>query len=237
MPSYIVRNENYRDEVLKYSYPFDERSTLQNDEVFIGTDLFLDAIIYLKQPADLPLHISSIDGTFGEPSDVLFLISDNTGAIVARSAVNYDTCTADILNNQDVSVGLFVMFPAALQRFIGQVSGKFLDLLPDVATFSLDVTHVTKTPHLRYVSVADIAIGGDVQIVARHGVYFAVSDEGVLSLNIVGDPVSTLFGSRPIKSINGVKNQSIWLEGHPRANLRISSADGAINFIAARDAT
>jgi len=237
MPAYIVRNENYRDEVIKYNYPFDERSSLQNSEVFIGTDLLLDAVIYLKQAAELPLYIRAIDGTYGAAQDVQLLIADGSGAVVARSNFSYNTCTADILNNQGVSVGLLVFYGPGLQRFIGQVSGKLIELNRDVAVFSLDVTHVAKTPQLRYASINDLAVQGDVRVVARHGVKFEVSDEGALSLNIIGDPVSSIFGGTPIRSINGVANQSIWLEGHPRANLRISSADGAINFIAARDAT
>lgn len=237
MPSYVVRNENYRDELLKYSYPFDERSSLQTSDIFIGTDLILDAVIYLKQAASLPLHISTIDGTYGSAEDVLLLISDSTGSIQARAVINYETDTADIVNNQGVSVGLLVMYPPGVRRFIGSVTGRSFKLLGDVAAFSLDVTHVSKAPYLRYTSVNGIALHGDVQVVARHGVRFAVSEKGALSLNIVGEPVSTLFGRKPIQSINGVRNKSIWLEGHPRANLRLSSANGALNFTAARDAT
>ena len=54
MPQIPLRNEEYRDELLKFSYPFDERSSLENEEVFIGSDLILDAIIHLKEAAELP---------------------------------------------------------------------------------------------------------------------------------------------------------------------------------------
>jgi len=156
---------------------------------------------------------------------------------VARAVVNYNTCTADVLNNQGVSVGLLVFYGPGLQRFIGQVTGKVLTLLSSVASFKLDVTHVAETEHLRYLSIGEQPVSGEVQIVARHGVKFSVSDEGVLSLDVLGDPVSSVFSRDPIRSINGVRNMSIWLEGHPRANLRISSAGGQVSFIAARDAT
>jgi len=47
MPSYIIRNGNFRDEVTRYSYPFDELSSLEDENVFIGTDLLIDASLYI----------------------------------------------------------------------------------------------------------------------------------------------------------------------------------------------
>jgi hypothetical protein len=237
MPSFIVRNENYRDEVLKFSYPFDERSTLENDQIFIGTDLLLDAIIYLKEPAELPLYISEIDGTYGTPTQVRLFISDNTGTVVATTTVEFKNCYSDVISTRGVSVGTFVFYAPALQRFISRTVGKVFQLLPTVASLSLDATYVAKTSHLRYVAAGEAAAEGNVRIVARHGVKWEVSDEGRLSLNIVGDRFDVLGNLTPIKSVNGVANKSIWLAGHPRANLRLSVENGQIVFTQAKEAT
>ncbi len=87
MPSYIIRNGNFRDEVTRYSYPFDELSSLEDENVFIGTDLLIDASLYIKEAAELPLYISTVDGTYGEKDEVRLLISDKTGVEVGRVAV------------------------------------------------------------------------------------------------------------------------------------------------------
>jgi hypothetical protein len=234
MPSYVVRNQNFRDEVTKFSYPFDERSLLETEELFIGTDLFLDAIIYLKEPAELPLHIREVDGTYGELEDVLFRIADNNGNEVATSVLNYGVCTSDVVSPKGVNVGTFVFNLAGSQRFISNVAGTLITLQSDVATFSPDVTHVAKTPHLRYVSTGTDHVSGTVNIIARHGVRFD-SNAGVMQLSVVGDNSSVLFATTPIISVNGVRNQSIWLAAHPRANLRLSTEGNVITFIAARD--
>jgi hypothetical protein len=234
MPSYIVRNQNFRDEVLKFSYPFDERSLLESEELFIGTDLFLDAIIYLKEPAELPLHIREVDGTYGALEEVLFRIADNNGKEVATSVLTYGVCTSDILSTKGVSVGTFVFDIDGAQRFISNVAGTLISLQSDVAAFSPDVTHVSKTAHLRYVSTDTTHASGTINIIARHGVKFD-SNAGVLQLGVVGDNTSVLFETTPVISVNGVRNQSIWLAAHPRANLRLSTKDNAITFIAAKD--
>ena len=237
MPSYIVRSENYRDELLKFSYPFDERSSLQEESLFIGPDLLLDAIIYLKTPAELPLHISQADGTYGTLQQAQFLIADANGAIVARAVLDLDCETTDVLNNDGQSVGLLVMHRPGLQRFLSDVSGQIIDLNSDTATFSLDVTHVATVPYFRYIAVDKVVPEGDhIRLIARHGVQFTYDGEN-LSLNILGDSPSLLFDTEPIRSINGVANPSIWLAGHPRANLRVSSANSRITFVAVRDAT
>jgi len=234
MPSYVVRNENFRDEVTKFSYPFDERSQLESDDLFIGMDLFLDAIIYLKEAAELPLHIREVDGTFGELEEVLFRIADSNGDEVATSVLTYGVCTSTIVSTKGVIVGSFVFNIPGSQRFIANVAGQLLILQSDIASFSPDVTHVAKTPHLRYLSTGTAAVDGTINIVARHGVKFD-SNAGVVQLSVVGDNSSVLFATTPIISVNDVRNQSIWLAAHPRANLRLSTQDNRISFIAARD--
>jgi hypothetical protein len=235
MPSSIVRNENYRDEVIKFAYPFDENSSLEDGELFIGTDLFLDAVLYLKEPAELPVHISEVDGTFGELGDVRFLLSDNSGQFVGQAAATLGEPNCNVLNRRGVVIGTFVFDQAALNRFVGKTAGKIFNLLSDVAAFALDACHVVRAPHLRYIAVEDQQVHGDVRLIAGHGVYFEDND-GVLSLNIVGDPGEG-DAAVPVRSINGVRNPSIWLAAHPQANLRISNEGGSIQFVQARDAT
>ena len=234
MPSYVVRNENFRDEVLKYAYPFDEQSELENDEVFIGTDLFIDAIFYIKTDAELPLYIGVVDGTEEALDKVKFIIYDSTGTNVGECVVDHNT-TAITVSSSGIPVGALVFNPDGLQRFIGRVAGKTLTLLPDVATFLIDCCHVSRTSHLRAV-VAGSPVSGDVKIVARHGCRFAINDEGRLQLDILAGS-EEIDSRQPVLSINGVRNQSIWLENHPRANLRITNEDGQLTFAQAKDLT
>jgi hypothetical protein len=234
VPSFQIRNESYRDELIKFSYPFDERSELENDDVFIGTDLFLDAIFYLKEPATLPIHISTVDGTFGQQDEIQFFFADKTGLVVGRTAANFNTEVANVLNEHGVLTGVVVFHLDGLMRFIGQVTGKVHNLLPDVAAFLPDVCHVAKVPHLRYISVGRTTVKNDVSIVARHGLTFEVDSENRISLNIVGDP-PTFEGAPPIVSINGVRNRNIWLAAHPQLNVRIETTPTSIRFVKARD--
>jgi hypothetical protein len=236
MPSYIIRNGNFRDEVTRYSYPFDELSSLEDENVFIGTDLLIDASLYIKEAAELPLHISTVDGTYGEKDEVRLLISDKTGVEVGRVTLDYDTKEAEVIGTRGVPVGILVFNPVGLARFIGRVTGNIFKLMPSVASFLLDVSHVSEATHLRYVIVDGTAVSGDIRIIARHGCRFEVTDNGELRLDIVGDPHQTL-SRQPVVSINGVKNRSIWLANHPRSNLRIDNSEGAIRFVQAGEAT
>lgn len=236
MPSYVVRNQNFRDEVLKYSYPFDEQSLLEDDELYIGTDLFIDAVFYLKEAAELPLYIAVIDGTYGEIEEAQVLIAEAGGTVVGRAALNYDSDTVTVTGTRGFPVGALVLNHDGLQRFLGKVAGKVFNLLPDVASFCLDTSHVSAVNHLRYVAYGEAAARGNVRIVARHGVRFSVTAEGAIALDVLGESAGT-GDRRPIRSINGVRNRSIWLNGHPRSNLRISTEDGQLSFVAAGDDT
>jgi len=237
MPSFSIRNENYRDELIKFSYPFDELSSLEEGDVYIGTDLIIDAIIHLKTPAVLPLHISEVDGTHGSLEEARFIISDNSGTIVGFSDIAFDKCQSEVYSPTGVYIGVLVFNLPGMQRFIGRITGKVYQLSTSTARFSIDVCHVSTVDHLRYVEAAGTAVDGTVTIVARHGVKFDLTDEGALRLSIVGDPVALFSGGQPVLSVNGVRNRSIWLANHPRANLRIASGDNQLTFIQAKDST
>lgn len=233
MAKYGYRNENYRDELIKYSYPFSEDSVLiSNEGLVIGTDLVLDAILYFKQEVSLPIHISSIDGTEGDPADFNFILSDTTGNIVARAIIVQGEEKATILNNEGVECGFLVITEEGFNRFSGQVSGKVIPLFTDVARFSLDVCSVSKVKHLRYVAVGDSYASDIVRIVARHGVKWSLNN-GVLSLDVVADvPEDERI---PLTSVNGVEHESIWLNHHPTANIRIAVVNGVLTFTAPGD--
>lgn len=234
MPSYVVRNENFRDEVLKYAYPFDEQSELESRELYIGTDLFIDAVFYIKTAAELPLYIGVVDGTSGTIGETKFIIYDARGTNVGECTVDGDTEAVSVMSS-GIPVGALVFNPEGLQRFIGRVSGKVINLLPDVASFLIDCCHVNRTRHLRAVK-ADTLVSGDVKVVARHGCRFALDDQQRLYLDILAGDTG-LDSRRPVTSINGVKNTSIWLENHPRSNLRISTENGQLTFAQAKDLT
>jgi len=234
MGNFIKRNENFRDESLKFSYPFSDISSLSDKDITIGTDVFLDAMLSLKEPAQLPLHISEVDGASTDIRSVKFIVSDNTGKVVARSEAFPTSKTSIVFNNRGVSVGVFVYNSSGIARVIREASGKITSFLSDVASFSLDVTHVSTTKHLRYIVVGNSFVTGDVRIIARHGVQWT-SDAGALRLSMLGD-VAGADLRQPVRSINGVQNDSIWLTGHPRANLRISSKGNKLTFIQAEGA-
>jgi hypothetical protein len=216
-------------------YPFGERSTLETEEVYIGEDVFLDAVIALKEAAELPLHISSIDGTQSALSDAVMGISDANGALRATCEIVQGRDLHPVYSLESIEVGLVVTFPAGLTRLLGRVAGQLFNLLPSTAEFSPDVTFVATSDHLRYVRVeSDVVDAEDVKIVAGHGVKFTYEDE-VLRLHVLGDAEGVLDNG--LRSINGVSSPSIWLATHPRSNLRLSSENRELTFTAARDAT
>lgn len=230
----VYRNEEYRDELIKFSYPFDEESTLENDQVFIGPDLLLDAILFFKEDLELPIYISEIDGASGETDDFSLILSDNTTRIVGRAVVTKDEEKVEVLDNRGALVGFLIVHQPGFQRFSRTISGKIVRLNSDVAKFSLDVCHTSKAPHLRAIVTDTSRASGDVKIVARHAVNWLLSEEGKLSLNVYADPLDSL---RPVRSINGVENPSIWLTHHPLLNVRIVSKPNRLEFRYARDDT
>lgn len=235
MAQFNYRNENYRDELVKFSYPFDEQSELETTELYIGTDLVLDAVLFFKQAVELPVHISTVDGSEGTAEQFLFILSDNNGDIVARCFIDPSTEVNEIYNNDNVRCGLLVINLDTAVRFAGNVTGRLFNLLSTVAVFQPEVTHVATTPHLRYLKVSGEGLDQTVSIVARHGVYFSY-EAGVLALNIVADYPESDVGN-PVLSVNNVANRSIWLAHHPQLNIRIDSSNGRLRFVHVRDET
>ena len=237
MPAYAITNQNFRDEVVKHSYPFDENSLLKDSLIDIGTDLLIDAVFYLKGDFSLPIRVSKVDGTFGEQTQAKIHISDDSGEEVGTCVIGYDTDDVQVLDSVGVPVGILVFNPEGLDRFIGSVLGKVVNVFSKVAIFLIDLCHVSKAPHTRYIVADGEAVHGDVRVVARNGCRFARTESGGLRLDVIGvDPATQLDGV-PVKSINGISNPSIWLENHPRANLRISVDGGNLKFTQARDDT
>ena len=234
MPGFVIRNEIMRDELLKFAYPFDENSVLENNEVYIGTDLFLDTVLFFKDPAvELPVFISTIDGTVNNRPDFSVILSDNRNQIVGRGVVIPNQEVIEVVNDEGVLVGMFVMNVPAVHRFAGSVTGMLFDLLPDVATFMLDVCHVSRTSYLRYIKADSQALTGVVNVVARHGCKFSDND-GTVSLDVVSENPA---GADGVRSVNDVVNRSIWLANHPELNMRIDSRDGTIKFTHVKDET
>jgi hypothetical protein len=153
---------------------------------------------------------------------------------VARAIVVQGEEKATVLNNDGVECGFLVITEEGFNRFSGQVSGKVIPLFNDVARFGLDVCSVSKVNHLRYVAAGDSYASDVVRIVARHGVRWSLNN-GVLSLDVVADVPDD--DRVPVTSINGVENESIWLNHHPEANIRIAIVNGVLTFIAAGDDT
>jgi hypothetical protein len=227
------RNENYRDELIKFAYPFSELSELETPELYIGTDLVLDASLFFKEAVELPVHIGTVDGAAGTTEQFMLYLADASGTTVASCLVTPDDAVNEVSNNDGVRCGLLVFNPEAAMRFSGSVAGRLFSLLPDVAAFQPEVTHVSRTDHLRYIRADAQGVSGTVSLVARHGLYFSLVD-GVLALNVVAD-YPTGDGTVPVLSVNQVANASIWLANHPQLNLRIDSSGNQLRFVHVRD--
>jgi len=240
MPSFIIRNEEFAPNLTQVSYPFGERSSLETTDLYIGQDVFTDAIIYLKEAAQLPLHVSSMDGTAGTIGNMACTISDNTGRAVATCALSHQRDSHVIVSTEGVECGILNTSRPGLVRLLGRTAGTLHRLLKSTAEFVIDVTFVTEAAHVRYASVdgkavtASGALAEEIEIVAGHGLKFTIED-GIVRLHLLGDAESVL--DTGLRSINGVASPTIWLAAHPRANLRVSSKDGELSFTSARDAT
>ena len=235
MPAYAITSQNFRDEVIKHSYPFDENSILEDSEISIGNDLLVDAVFYIKGPLSLPLRISKVDGTYGETEQVRITISDSGGNEAGTCVIGYTTEEALVVNSMGVDVGILAFNPDGVSRFIGSVLGRVVNVFSKLAVFLIDLCHVSRAPHLRYIVSNGSAVYGDVRIVARNGCRFVSGGDGSIRLDVLGVEPGSGVGLNPVRSINMVSNQSIWLENHPRSNLRISTENNAVKFTQAKD--
>ena len=235
MASFNYRNENYRDELIKFSYPFDEQSDLESGDLFIGTDLVLDASLFFKEAVELPIHISSVDGSEGRPEQFLLVLSDAANNAVARCLVDPAIEVNEVQNNEGIRCGLLVFNTDTAMRFAGNVTGRLFNLLSTVAVFQPEVTHVSRAPYIRYFRANEVGLHDQVSLVARKGVYFSYQN-GVLALNVVANYPQVADGAQPVLSVNQVRNDSIWLAHHPRLNMRIDSSGNKLRFVHVRDA-
>jgi len=236
MPGFILRNEIVRDELVKFTYPIDDTSTLETDELLIGVDLVMDAMLFFKEAVDLPVRVDTVDGTVGALGQFAFLLADNTGRIVARGTATPGDELVRFHNDQQVLVGLMVLNVDTLARFSGTVTGRIFHLLSETAVFCPDVVHVSRAPHVRYLQFGNEAMTGTVRIVARHGCRWVV-DGGIARLDVFADYPGADGGQMGVRSVNGVVNRSIWLAHHPELNMRVDSRRSQITFTHVRDET
>lgn len=234
MPSFSIRNENFRDEALKFSYPFDETAILEDNRVYISSDTFIDAAFFLKKEAQLPLYISRLDGTESDLQDLRIEISEAGGTVVGNASANFNSEVIEVKDG-DVHVGTLLANLPGLRRLIGRTAGRFYEFSSNIAPFSLDVCNTSERQGLRYIQVGDSIAAGAVKIVARHGVSFELNS-GKLSINVLGT-TEPLAGAprQPLRSINSVTNQSIWLANDPESNLRIVTTPDGIIFTKAKE--
>jgi len=233
MSSFPYRNGEYRDELVQYAHPFDEQSQLELDDIYIGADLFLDAVLFFKSAVELPVRISSIDGTAGTLAQFQINLVDHTGLLVGQALVDSTEDAVQVYNEDQVQVGTFLFEQATLQRFSASVAGRLVLLDADTAVFSLDVSHVATAPYARYIAASNGAAHGEVRMVARHGCKFVV-ESGVISLDVLSDP-AIVDSISPVLSINGVIKPSVWLANHPEANVRIHTKSAGIHLQAVTD--
>ena len=236
MPSYVVRNENFRDEVIKVPYPFDRFFIEELDNIYIGFDTFLDASFFFKTDVILPISISQIDGTIGDPETIRIVFTDDTNETVGICDISLGADLGQVLSPQGILVGLITFDIAGLDRIVAQADGQITSAIPGDLTFSIDTCKVIKTKNMQYVSLGGEALSGVVKIQARHGVQWR-DEAGTLHLDVLGDVIEDTAVTPPLLSVNGVKNPTIWLTTPPESNLRISTGKDDIQFGQAKDLT
>jgi hypothetical protein len=238
MPSYTIRNQNFRDNVLQVPYPFDAFFVGEVNNFFIDNDIFLDAHFYFKTPVTLPISLTEVDGTAGAEDEVTLGFSDDEGNAVATCVMASGDTQIRVFNPEGIDIGIIILDPIGSGRFVSGSQGRFESLLPGDATLHIDTCKVSKQPSLRYVKAGGQAAFGDVvNIVARNGVQWAL-DGDILSLDILGaEPVTEVGVGNPVLSINGVASRYIWLNNTPESNLRIKTDANSLNFNQAKDIT
>lgn len=236
MPSYTVRNNNYRDEVETVPYPFDVLFNGDLGTVSIGFGTVIDACFFFRSDVDLPIHVSAVDGLYGTDEEVLLVISDNGNNKVAEAVI---TKNMEYCNVQDVKgnkAGIITWNAALTEDVITQAKGQYIETLPEESTFSIDVCKIMSSARPDFISVNGKVATGDVNIVARHGVRWTEGD-GKLQLDIVGDIPEEGTAGNPVLSVNGIANKTIWLNTAPESNFRIDTNANALLFGQAKDIT
>jgi hypothetical protein len=236
MPSYVVRNENFRDEVIKVPYPFDRFFIEELDNIYIGFDTFIDASFFFKTDVELPISISQIDGTIGDPEMIRIVFTDAENTTVGNCDISLGETIGQVLNPQGILVGLITFDMVGLDRIIAQADGQLTTAISGDLTFAIDTCKVIKTKNMQYIALGDQALTDVVKIQARHGVQWR-DENGTLHLDVLGDVIEDTANSRPLLSVNGVKNPTIWLTTEPETNLRISTDKDSIEFGQAKDIT
>jgi hypothetical protein len=234
MPSFVLRNQNFRDEVTKVPYPFDKFFIEEIDNIYLGYDSFIDASFFFKTDVQLPISISQIDGTFGAPEELRFVFVDDDNTTVGTCDVTLGDSIGRVLNIHGVLVGLITFDMVGLDRVIAQADGQITTVIPGEATLSIDTCKVLKSRNLQYLALGGESIEGVTKIQARHGVQWR-DEGGVLHLDVLGDVPEDGNTGQPILSVNGVVNPTIWLTNTAESNLRISTNKDSIEFGQAKD--
>jgi hypothetical protein len=236
MAETYYRNEVYRDYLLKVPYPFDSNFSYIVEDVYIGTDIFLDALFYIKQDVTLPISILTIDGTYGTETQVRLEFADALGTAIGYAVIESEAERANVLNPDGINIGVLVLSIDGSGRFVTATKTRYFNLTPGDLTFHMDTCKVSEVRAVRYVATAEGATyGTQVQIVARHGVQWRM-DGDVLALDLLGElPSST--SQQVVLSVNGVANPSIWLNATPTNNLRLRTTQAGLHFGQAKDLT
>lgn len=235
MPSFTIRNEAYRDVLPTVPYPFDTFFAEEVDDVFIGNDIFLDAMFYFNTEVQLPVQIGSIDGIYGTDSVVKCNLEDDTGSTIGYFLLEDGHDLLEVKDNFDARCGLINVDPSTAENLIAQVRGRFIPIPTGDMAFCIDCCRVKRSTGVPYIAAGGAVASGAVKLVARHGCQFRKTNTG-LALDVLGDPISLDGSGVPIKSVNGVVSQHIWLNGTPECNLRISS-NQVLSFNQAKDVT
>lgn len=202
----------FRDEYEHTKYPFMDDATLTGvDKVQrIDRDMFLDASLY---PIGVTgaVYISNINI---KPREVTITISDKTRK--PKATATFDPLTAgEVLNVVDVRgrpAGVLVSDPLRLVRFTSWSTGNHA-FLPAATQFVPSCVIPTPEVGVRGMSTAaDDLFTGDIVIIGENGVVVRKDGEGVVRVDIVGDPlfrrklcvpVDLFTTPRFIKTING----------------------------------
>jgi len=172
-----VINHEFRDMAEQASYPFTAEATMANENMVIVTDCFLDALIYPVQGGEAPYYISAMDGEYGERTQMLVTLSDNTFTELGTAVCDLDVDTVMIHDSNDKVIGVFVYNRPAMVGLISKVGNTIQEFTRTETEFCAGCCFAPAVDGTVYVKTPEETFTGDVVLTAANGMHFELEDE------------------------------------------------------------
>lgn len=232
-----IRNDTFRDAVRNANFPFTEDSTLDNADLYFGTALVIDAVIYIRGAYTLPFSITEVQGT-GDTLRVQISAPEGPVCTGTLSYAALEGVSGDVrmhlYDEYGEHAGLVLFEGEELERFAGRVKDTGASISAGTAMFVPGVCKVLKLRGITAIGVNGVQLGKEVILNAGPGLRFRYTG-GVVYLDLLGSTPAESTAA-PVTSINGVETPSIWIGCHPQSNLRVDSTKGSLRFTTVRGA-